>query len=149
MLIFCPQIIGLSILFGIPIIWLLVSMIIQLCKTPYKSLFEDVYEEETITSAEVEMQKRVKISAMKKCEKVFNKYKTGNSFNWTNLSNELIDVIIEEDPADLLQSPQNLPQSSHSSAKQPASSSKSEAESRDRGSQSSASVISAQIHPFK
>lgn len=118
MLIICPQIIGLSILFGVPIIWLLVSMIIQLCKTPYKSLFEDVYEEETITSAEEEMQKRVKISATKKCENVFNKCKNGNSFNWTNLSNELIDVIIEEDLRD------------PSSAKQPTSSSKSEGESR-------------------
>ncbi len=93
-----------GLLFALPIFWLLVSTCCQFCTTSYyQSLFEDMYEEETIRSTEEGMQEIVKTESKKKCIKIL-KVLTTNTVDWKKLSNQLIDLIMKRNLN------QNLPQ---------------------------------------
>ncbi len=84
-----------GLLFALPIFWLLVSTCCQFCKTSYyKSLFKDMYEEETIRSVEEGMQEIVKTESKNKIIEILDVLKT-NTVDWKYLSNQLNDLIIK------------------------------------------------------
>ncbi|XP_016105718.1 uncharacterized protein [Sinocyclocheilus grahami] len=104
------QAFGLGFLFALPLLWLLVSTCCQFCTTSYyKSLFEDIYEEETIRYAEEEIRERVKTSSKKKIINVLN-VPENDGLDWTYLSNQMIDLIMSRNSESMNGPPQNLPQ---------------------------------------
>ncbi|TRY91899.1 hypothetical protein DNTS_024112, partial [Danionella cerebrum] len=68
------QVIGLSVLFGLPGVYLLVALIIRFCcNGPFQSLLQGLYEEETIKCIEKEMRKRIHNHTKKECKNEFIK----------------------------------------------------------------------------
>ncbi|XP_056321278.1 probable serine/threonine-protein kinase samkC [Danio aesculapii] len=96
------QVAGLSVLFIFPLIWFLVSIIYQCSKTPYKSLFEDIYEEETMRCIEIEMQEMIKTKTKEDCRTYLNAINNSN-MDWKKLTEELIQLITKQNP--LIQNP--------------------------------------------
>lgn len=91
------QVIGLAFLFTLPVLFFLISIIHQCClKSYYKSLFEEVYEEETLTAVEVKIRENIKNNA-KETLNHFNECRYDDG-GWKNLSDELNKLIFEYNP---------------------------------------------------